>query len=172
IYPLANAGANATFYLGSGTPYSVNALANPADVQTGVNQQIQLDGTPNGSRLPGQVRLDLRIDKDLVLGGKEKLDGQGNVMTDGKGNSITSRRYAVNVYLLVLNALNTRNVLNVYKTSGLPDDDGFLSTGVGQQAVAAAIDPTSFTYLYQLKMQNPNNFSLPRRIRLGLQLSF
>lgn len=172
LYPFANAGANLTFYLGSGTPYSVNSLANPADVQTGVNQQIQLDGTPNGSRLPWQARIDLRIDKDLVLGGKNKLDSEGNVMTDGKGNNVTSRRYAVNVYLLMLNALNTRNILNVYKTSGLPDDDGYLSTGVGQQQVAAAIDADSFTYLYQLKMQNPNNFSLPRRIRLGLQFSF
>lgn len=172
IYPLANAGANCTFYLGSGTPYSVNALANPADVQGGINQQIQLAGTPNGSRLPWQLRFDVKFDKDLVLGGKEKMDGDGNAIKDGKGNTVRSRRYALNVYLLMLNALNTRNVLNVYKTSGLPQDDGYLSTGVGQQAVAAAIDSDAFTYLYTLKMQNPGNFSMPRRIRLGVQISF
>lgn len=172
IYPLANAGANMTFYLGSGTPYSVNALANAADVQGGINQNIQLAGSPNGSRLPWQVRFDLKFDKDFMLGGKEKLDADGNAMQDGKGNKVTGRRYALNVYLLMLNALNTKNILNVYKTSGLPDDDGYLSTGVGQQAVAAAIDGDAFSYLYTLKMQNPNNFSLPRRIRLGVQISF
>lgn len=172
IYPLSNAGANMTFYMGSGTPYSVNALANNADVQTGINQNIQLDGTPNGSRLPPQVRIDFKVDKSFVLGGKDKTDADGKVMTDGKGNTLQTRAFDFNVYLQLLNALNTRNVLNVYKTSGLPDDDGYLSTGVGQQQVAAAIDGDAFTYLYTLKMQNPNNFSLPRRIRLGVQFSF
>lgn len=172
FYPLSNAGANLTFYMGSGTPYSVNALANNADVQVGINQNIQLEGTPNGSRLPPQVRLDFKVDKSFVLGGNNKIDADGKVMTDGKGNTLTTRAFDFNIYLQLLNALNTRNVLNVYKTSGLPDDDGYLSTGVGQQQVAAAIDGDAFTYLYTLKMQNPNNFSLPRRIRLGVQFSF
>ena len=79
---------------------------------------------------------------------------------------------AFNVYLQVLNLLNTKNVLNVYKTSGLPTDDGYLSTGVGQQAINAAIDGDAFTYLYTLRMQNPGNYSLPRRIRLGVQINF
>ena len=93
-------------------------------------------------------------------------------MIDSKGNNVTTRAYAINIYLLGLNLLNSRNVLNVYKTSGLPDDDGYLATGVGQQAVAAAIDGDAFTYLYRLKMANPNNYSLPRRLRLGIQFNF
>ncbi len=172
IYPLSNAGANATVYFGSGTPYSRNSLPNNADVQGGVNQNIQLEGTPNGSRLPPQVRIDLKIDKSFILGGKDKMDDSGNPMKDSRGNIMTSRAFDFNVYLQVLNALNTANVLNVYRTSGLPDDDGYLATGVGQQQVAAQIDPTSFQYLYQLRADNPNNFSLPRRIRLGIQFSF
>ena len=93
-------------------------------------------------------------------------------MSDGKGNTIRSKQVAFNVYLQVLNLLNTKNVLNVYKTSGLPTDDGYLSTGVGQQAINAAIDGDAFTYLYTLRMQNPGNYSLPRRIRLGVQINF
>lgn len=162
FYPLNNAGLNATFVMGSGTPYSVNVLANPADVQTGVNQQIQLGGTPNGSRLPFQYRVDLRADKDFVLGGK-KDEETGKV----------GRQWSMNVYVLALNVLNTRNIVNVYKTTGLPDDDGYLVTGVGQQAIASAIDSDTFEYLYTLKMSSAaNNFSLPRRLRLGLQFSF
>ncbi len=172
IYPLSDAGANLTFYLGSGTPYSVNTLPNAADVQSGINQSIQLGGTPNGSRLPPQVRFDFKVDKSFILGGKTRTDDGGNIVKDSKGNEVVSRAFDFNVYLLLLNALNTKNVLNVYKTSGLADDDGYLSTGVGQQQVAAAIDPASFTYLYTVKMRNPNNFSLPRRIRLGIQFSF
>jgi hypothetical protein len=164
IYPLANAGANVTFYLGSGTPYSVNALPNAADVQGGINQSIQLAGTPNGSRLPWQWRFDLKFDKDIMLGGGEK--------TNGEGQTVKKREYALNVYLLMLNALNAQNVLAVYKTTGLPTDDGYLATGVGQQAVAAQIDGDAFTYLYTLKMQTPFNYSLPRRIRLGVQFNF
>ncbi|MBK9450728.1 MAG: TonB-dependent receptor [Bacteroidetes bacterium] len=172
LYPLSNAGANLTFYLGSGTPYSVNSLANSADVQGGINQNIQLSGTPNGSRLPWQLRFDAKVDKDFMMGGKAKLDAEGKEMSDGKGNTIRSKQVAFNVYLQVLNLLNTKNVLNVYKTSGLPTDDGYLSTGVGQQAINAAIDGDAFTYLYTLRMQNPGNYSLPRRIRLGVQINF
>jgi hypothetical protein len=172
IYPFANAGANLTFYMGSGTPYSVNSLANAADVQSGINQNIQLSGTPNGSRLPGQLRFDAKIDKDFVVGGKNKLDGEGNQVKDAKGNAVLKKQYAFNVYCQFLNLLNTKNVLNVYKTSGLPQDDGYLNTGVGQQAINASIDGDAFTYLYTLRMQNPNNYSLPRRIRLGVQLNF
>lgn len=172
IHPFANAGANLTVMLGSGTPYSVNGLANSADVQTGINQSIQIDGTPNGSRLPWQVRFEAKIDKDFIIGGKQRLDAEGKPMVDSKGNNVTSRSYAVNIYLLGLNLLNSQNVLSVYKTSGLPDDDGYLATGVGQQAVAAAIDGDAFTYLYRLKMANPNNYSLPRRLRLGIQFNF
>jgi len=172
IYPLANAGANLTFTLGSGTPYSVNSLPDASAVQGGINPTIQLDGTPNGSRLPPQVRFDFKVDKSFILGGKMRTDADGNVLKDSKGNEISSRAFDFNVYLLLLNALNTKNVLNVYRTSGLPDDDGYLASGVGQQAVAASIDPGSFTYLYNLRMRNPGNFSLPRRIRLGIQFSF
>ncbi|MCB9233810.1 MAG: carboxypeptidase regulatory-like domain-containing protein [Bacteroidia bacterium] len=172
IYPFSNAGLNATFGLTSGTPYSVNSLANPAQVQSGINQSIQLAGTPNGSRLPWQFKLDLKIDKDFVLGGGVKKDKEGNNVVDGMGAPVNRKEYAINVYLLFLNALNTKNILNVYKTSGLPNDDGYLNTGVGQQAVAASINPSSFEYLYALRAMNPGNYSVPRRIRLGLQLSF
>jgi hypothetical protein len=162
LYPFSNAGANLTFTLGSGTPYSVNSLANSADVQSGINQNIQLSGTPNGSRLPWQVRFEAKIDKDFVVSRKAK-EGE---------ESGRSRDVAFNVYLQVLNLLNTKNVLNVYKTSGLPDDDGYLNTGVGSQAINAAINGDAFTYLYTLRMANPNNYSLPRRIRLGVQINF
>jgi hypothetical protein len=172
LYPFSNAGANATFYLGSGTPYSVNSAPDASAVMGGINAANQLAGTPNGSRLPWQFRVDMKFDKDLILGGGDKKDKEGNVMRDSRNNVIKKREYALNIYLLMLNAFNVKNVLGVYRTSGLPDNDGYLATGVGQQLVRNQIDPDAFTYLYQLKMANPNNYSLPRRIRLGIQLSF
>lgn len=172
VYLFKNMGLNGTFFLMSGTPYSVNSLPNPAQVQGGINSTVQLAGTPNGSRLPWQFNLDLKVDKSFLLGGGAKTDADGNEIKNGAGVVARKREYNLNVYFLFLNALNVRNITGVYATSGLPDDDGYLSTGVGQQAVAASIDPTSFAYLYGLKASNPGRFSAPRRIRLGAQISF
>jgi hypothetical protein len=163
-YPFKDAGANFTFLLGSGTPYSRNSLANSADVQFGINQSIQLAGTPNGSRTPFQVRCDLRLDKDFTFGGKTAKGPDGI--------AFERREYALNVFLLVLNIFDTQNILSVYRTSGLPDDDGYLNTNQGRQQTAAQIDPVAFTQLYQIKAQNPGNFSIPRRFRIGCSFNF
>jgi hypothetical protein len=163
-YPFKDAGANFTFLLGSGTPYSRNSLANSADVQFGINQSIQLAGTPNGSRTPFQIRCDLRLDRDIFLG--------GGTVKGPDGIERQRRQYSVNVFLLVLNIFDTQNILSVYRTSGLPDDDGFLNTNQGRQQTAAQIDPVAFTQLYQIKAQNPGNFSIPRRFRVGCSFNF
>jgi len=163
-HPFKDAGANFTFLLGSGTPYSRNNLANSADVQFGINQSIQLAGTPNGSRTPFQIRCDLRLDRDFYFGGG-KIKGEDGIERN-------KREYSLNVFLLVLNIFDTQNILSVYRTSGLPDDDGFLNTNQGRQQTAAQIDPIAFTQLYQIKAQNPSNFSIPRRLRLGCSFNF
>ncbi|NBV13308.1 MAG: hypothetical protein EBS07_04465 [Sphingobacteriia bacterium] len=164
-HPFKDAGANFTFLLGSGTPYSRNSLANSADVQFGINQSIQLQGTPNGSRTPFQIRCDLRLDKDFIFGGADIRD---------KDNVVIGRRheYSLNIFLLVLNVFDTQNILSVYRTSGLPNDDGFLNTNQGRNQTAAQINPTSFTQLYQIKAQNPSNYSIPRRFRIGCSFNF
>ena len=172
IYPLANMGLNSTLYYSSGLPYSANSQANAADVMGGINQSIQLKGTPNGSRLPGQFRIDMKIDKDFLIGGGLKKDKTGNPVKDSFGTAVKRHQYSFNVYLLLLNAFNFKNIVGVYKTSGQPDSDGFLSTGVGAQLSAGQIDPATFQYLYTLKANNPGNISAPRRIQLGIQFSF
>ena len=159
IYPLKNAGANLSFYLGSGFPYTRNAVPVPS-VQSGINIVNQVQGTVRGSRLPWQFRLDLRVDKSFTLGGKTKKDGT------------TSRGYDMQVYLTLLNALDTRNVISVYRYTGLPDDDGYLTSDLGQQSILTQIDPQAYVDQYTLRLRNPDNYSLPRRIRLGLLFNF
>jgi len=160
VYPFKDAGANLTMNLGSGTPYTRNSLANSGDVQVGINQNIQTAGTPNGSRMPFQFRADLRLDKDFTLGGKPKSDGSSR------------RAYTFNAYLLVLNLFDTKNIIGVYRTTGLPDDDGYLNTDIGQQTIQGQINQDAFVDLYQIKVQNPNNYSIPRRFRLGCSINF
>lgn len=159
IYPLKNFGANMTLTLGSGTPYSKNSVAVPS-VASGINIVNVLQGTPNGSRKPWQFRMDLRLDKSFVVGGKPKKDGG------------LSKAYDFNIYLLLLNALDTRNIIGVYRYTGLPDDDGFLASDSGQQLVVTQIDPVAFVDQYSLRVSNPGNYSIPRRIRLGVMFNF
>ncbi|MFN0201894.1 MAG: TonB-dependent receptor domain-containing protein [Bacteroidia bacterium] len=162
IYPLEDFGINLTFNLGSGTPFSRQGVV--GSIQSGLVQASQLSGTALGSRLPWQFRADLRFDKNIAFGGK-KVTGK-----DGKER--TTRAYDMNVYLLFLNLLNTQNIVGVYGYTGLPFDDGFLESEQGQQQIQSQISATSFRDMYSSRLQNPNNVSVPRRIRLGVMFNF
>ncbi len=63
-------------------------------------------------------------------------------------------------------------LLIVYRYTGNPDDDGYLASSVGQGAIKSQTDPVSFVELYDIKQNDPNNYSLPRRLRLGVRLDF
>ena len=68
--------------------------------------------------------------------------------------------------------LNTQNILNVYRYTGSPDDDGWLSSAKGVTTIDAQLDPGSYVDLYNVKVDNPSYYSLPRRIRLGVSFNF
>ncbi|MEZ4830316.1 MAG: hypothetical protein R3C61_29125 [Bacteroidia bacterium] len=159
VYPLKNFGANMNLTLGSGTPYTKNAVAVPS-VASGINIVNVVQGTPNGARNPWQFRMDLRFDKSFFIGGKPKKEGG------------VTKAYDFNVYLALLNALNTRNIIGVYRYTGLPDDDGFLASDSGQQLIVTQIDPQAYIDQYTLRVSNPSNYSLPRRIQLGVMFNF
>lgn len=154
-----NVGANVVFRAGSGTPYTKQSNPTP-QAQFGIATRQNLDGSVNGSRLPWQYRMDLRIDKNVELSWGGTPEGDGRKMAN------------LNIYLQVLNVLNTRNVLNVYRYTGNANDDGYLSAAQTQQIINAQNDPTSFMDLYTVKVNNPSNYSIPRRIRLGVMLDF
>ena len=147
---LENTGINLTFNGGSGKPYTKHSNVYSAILGGGGNEVIE--GSINGSRLPWSFTVDARIDRDIVLNREKK-------------------RF-LNVYLQVLNVLNSQNVLNVYNATGNPDDDGFLSAAEFQQQIQSQNDPQSFRQLYSIRMNSPYNYSLPRRIRLGVSFNF
>lgn len=154
---LEDVGANLIFSLGSGTPYSRQANITP-EAQYGLQVNKSLEGAVNGSNLPWRYRMDLRIDKNLVL-------KWGKVEEERK-------RASLNIYLQVLNLLNTKNIVKVYKATGNPDDDGYLTSAAAQNTIAGQIYPQSFIDLYSTKVNNPQNYSRPREIRIGIQLNF
>jgi len=152
----ANAGLNIVSTLGSGTPYSQQQQATGTQL-IGGGGAPQLEGTPNGSRLPWQFNIDAQIDKSWDL-------------KFGKGEEKKTAR--LNAYLLINNLLNTMNIIDVYRYTGNPDDDGYLTSPIFEPAIEAQIDPEAFRQMYALKMNDPFNFSVPRTIQLGLRLDF
>lgn len=153
---LSNMGVNIVATAGSGTPYSRQENATREGF-FGINQRSNLSGSINGSRLPWRYRLDMRVNKsfDLKWGDEEN-----------------QKSASVNVYLQVQNLLNAANILTVYQYTGNPDDDGFMSTPEGEATIAASVNPQSLMDLYAIKLNNPDNYTRPRTVRLGLTLDF
>jgi hypothetical protein len=137
----------------SGTPYSRRVQAYP--LTAGANT-VQLAGQVNGSRLPWQFRIDLRMNKQFDVNyGKDKNKSLG-----------------MDVYIQIQNLLDTRNVLGVYPYTGSAEDDGYLTSAQAQNVIQSQVSSQSFVDLYNVAMVNPFSFSLPRRIRLGLIVNF
>ncbi len=149
-----NMGANMTTYIASGTPYSAQSTILPTAFINAGSGGIK--GTVNGSRKPGSFRTDLQIDKNIVLKFGEEKKKSANL----------------NVYLLVNNLFNFRNVLDVYRATGNAEDDGYLNAAQWQSQIQAQRDVESFTQYYLMRMDNPFNFGIPRTIRLGAKLDF
>ncbi len=147
---LQNTGVNFLVTGGSGTPYT--AQENITSQRTGGTRVLA--GTINGSRLPWQFRVDMRLDKDIYL----KPEGNRNAY--------------INVFLQVLNLLNTRNVLGVYPATGVPDDDGYLAAAEWQREISEQTNPESYRLLYALALDTPFNYSSPRQIRIGVMFNF
>jgi len=141
---LENAGVNFLVSTSSGFPYSRRVRA------YGLTESAApILGALNGSRRPWQFKMDMTANKVWYY-------------NKGKNN--------LEVYVQVLNLLNTLNVLNIYQYTGSPEDDGYLSSSRGQQAILFTTNAQSFADLYTVSMTNPFNYSIPRQIRLGVRL--
>ena len=114
-------------------------------------------GSINSARLPWTHQLDLRLDKQVTIGPS-----------------------TVELFAWVQNVLGTENVLAVYRATGQPDDDGYLSTP-GGESYASTPERQA---LYRAYISGPVNvggnqstsapyiYGQPRQIRLGLRASF
>lgn len=158
---LANTGANLVFNAGSGTPYNRQSNFTGQGYLVPAGSAV-MKGMINGSRLPWQFKADARIDRDVELTWKVK----------GEGEEKVEKTAQLNVYLQILNVFNAKNVVGVYRATGNPDDDGYLSAAEFQKTIEQQYDEQSFRELYNAKINSPFNYSLPRRIRLGVLLNF
>jgi len=138
---------------GSGTPFSKQSNITQ-EAASGINDRSTLEGSLNGSRLPWQFRISTKVNKEFEIKWTEK------------------KKSNVNVYLQVQNLLNAKNIISVYRATGNPEDDGYLTSAAAQNAIDAQNNPDSFRYLYSLAVNNPSNYSLPRMFRAGISFQF
>ena len=135
------------------TPYSKqNFVTGNGFISTVGSSTLQ--GSVNGSRLPWQYRMDLKVDKNILLAKDSK------------------HPMRMNIYLQVLNVLNSLNVRGVYRFTGTPDDDGYLTDSRYQNDIQSQLDEQSFREQYSMKINSPGNYNLPRRTRLGVLVTF
>lgn len=149
---LANTGLNIQLVTASGRPYSPGT------------QIVRYDGSGfrgaiNGSRLPWNFNVDIRLDKNISL---------------AKGNNPLD----LNIYLRIQNLFNTENIIGVYRGSGDAKDDGYLKSDKGAAEINSVITSYGEDYVeyfinqYNYRVINPDNFTVPRRIFVGAILEF
>ncbi len=155
----SDAGANFIITTKSGEPYS--AYLNPAaSVSVGSAQRQSLDGNPYGSRKPWQFKADATFSKDFSL-------KKGHTKDAYRRNNVD-----VQVYLWVQNLFNNQVVNGLYGYTGLPNDDGWLSSPQGQQQAQNELNTQSYIDLYNAKVDYAYNYGIPRITRLGVRFYF
>lgn len=143
----------------SGSPYTANASpTSTAQAALGTVTRSQIKGNPFGSRLPWQFKADVNFSKAFEFKKKQMKDNRVNVT-------------GVTVFLWIQNIFNRKNVEGVYAYTGLPNDDGYLSSPEGQQVIAQQVSQQSFIDLYNISVNNPYNYGTPRLIRIGVRLT-
>lgn len=141
---LENFGVNILGSFKSGQPYSA-VLAPFAR-----HQRVRLTGLKgeiNGQRLPASTLINLRVDRNFEL----------------------SQRASLTAFLWVENLLDSDNVVDVYRATGLANDDGYLATQEGRQLYPVGSPDELY---YRLRINDPFNYGIPRTTRLGVRLNF
>jgi Carboxypeptidase regulatory-like domain/TonB-dependent Receptor Plug Domain len=150
---LENSGVNLQAIGVSGRPYTPTGgpkLYSITDARTEL-----IDGSVNSSRKPWNFRVSLRVDKTFLLGNPE----------------IGSRK-SLMVYFYIQNLLNLDNIQSVYNWSGSPSTDGYLEGQTGQNRLQNERYPGSYSDIYPIAVNNPSNYGLPRRFRIGASFNF
>ena len=156
---LENFGINLLGVLQSGLPYT--QLSRPVTAPITSDAADRIQGGINAAYMPWTNRLDLRIDRNIAVGGRANL----------------------NLFLNVQNLLDADNILGVFRNSGLPNTDGFLGTSTGQALMNAQDNPEAYGFHYNYFTSDPGGagaasfggpraYGLPRQTRLGLRLTF
>jgi hypothetical protein len=152
-------GASLLFTFSSGHPYTLGitngltavSTSNPnAPIAVDTRNRTALEAQ-NSSVTPSTFELDFRIDKTVYI--MDKL--------------------SANIFIQVINILNTQNIEDVFTNTGSATDDGYLSSSSlgGVQRVQQY--GQQFSNVYQaVDEQYAELYGTPRQIRLGVLLEY
>lgn len=147
----ANTGVNFNIAAVSGKPYTRREVVSQFG---GSGYQ----GAINGSRLPWTFNVDMRLDKRFDV------------------KVTPTKTMSFNAYLRVQNLFDIRNVRNVFSFTGDPEDDGYLISNFGtdriDQIASQNRNTEAFLASYNWRLDSFANFTLPRRIYLGIIMDF
>jgi len=136
-------------HLGQSTPWNVGVRMTADPRQRHPVEPL------NTSLTPWNFNIDLTVDKMFYF-----------------------NRFNVKLYVNVLNLLNTRNIFNVYQTSGTADDEGWLKCAHAASYIAT---PYYYDFYDAINLDNRWHYlqatgndlwGPPRAIRLGVMLEF
>ncbi|MEE4311056.1 MAG: TonB-dependent receptor [candidate division KSB1 bacterium] len=149
LHPFENTGINLLFSFNSGHPYTRAVVLStlPHDGRYDNNISNTPISAVNAELTPWNYRLDLKVDKRIGL---PYMSGN------------------LNVYLWVVNLLNTESAVNVWTTTGLPDQTGYLQTTPGQiyYTELSAEERSALS----MREMDYINYGIPRQIRLGFRV--
>lgn len=134
--------ANVLVSFNSGTPYTPVDKLNLLGDNTIISSTL---GYINSAYGPSSFRVDLRLEKSFYIAGVK-----------------------VSPYLWIQNVFDADNVVTVYRSTGSSSTTDWLNTSEAQ-ATAQAIGQ-GYVQDYRTLEQNPDNYGIPRLIRLGLQV--
>lgn len=151
IYPFEKLGINVLASFNSGHPYTKTEILNaqPHDGRYDNDISNAPESAVLNEMTPWVYNFDLKVDKTIKL-----------PLMDTR----------LNVYLWVLNVFNTEKVLDVWTTSGLADQTGYLKTSSGQAYYAGLTDEEKAAF--SMREMDYLNYGNPRQIRLGVQVEF
>jgi len=141
---LENTGLNILMSYSSGRPYTPVEFANALSSATNYGTLTQY---VNSATTPGNFRVDLKLDKRIYAGS-----------------------VGIVPYLWIQNLFDNDNIVDVWPSTGEPDNTAFLNTPQGQQEIQA--NGEGFIEDYKAFERDPENYGLPRLIRVGLRLEF
>jgi outer membrane receptor protein involved in Fe transport len=150
---LEDFGVNITSFLVSGQPYTRNTTPQ-AFGGSG------FAGSINGARLPWNFTTDVNVQKRFPV----------------QISKTSGKKLWFNAYFRVQNVFNTKNIVNLYKYSNDPENDGFLQSSFGQDRIRGVVDTNrnldAFLDAYSWRLLAPGNYTLPRRMYVGVILDF
>ncbi len=139
-----NFGVNVLAKAGSGFPYT--PVVEPFSV-TESRAPVPAGGI-NSARMPWTNRVDIRVDRRFEVTGNASLTA----------------------FVWVQNLFNNNNTNQVWRYTGLPDNDGWLATPAGQRFVSESVPFAEAAYRHDIR--NLSWVGIPRMTRIGLRLDF